>query len=630
MNAKLNMLLQELSRVNYRSAESIADKLGVSEKTVRIRVKELNDYLTNFGAAVLSGRGQGYKLEIIDEEKFHSLTEKRSEKLPTTSTERVPYILAFLLNRVDYIKIDDICEFLYVSRNTLIADLKRVEYVLNMYNLKLERRPNYGIIIQGSEFDKRVCMANSLVKWNDFVIGDSRKHAEMHIVGGIILNAINKYKLRLSEISFDNLVIHTYIAIRRIKRNCGISFDTRQADIVIGEDVLKASEEIANQIQSHFGIIYDSNERTYLAIHFCAKMSSGSGGKYEPNVVISGKIDELVQKMIFAVYESFKFDFRGNLELRMNLNQHMVPFDIRMQYGIPLKNPMLQQIKKEYALAYTIASGACTVLNEYYNKNIDENELGYFAILFALAIEKQDKILDKKNVVVVCVSGKSSSQLFLYKYRQAFGKYIDKIFESTVYELENFDFIGNQIDYVFSTVPIHTKVPVPVFEVNLFMESKDIITYSEIFEKGSSHFVHHYYRRELFFPELNCKTKDEVIKELCSHAARYYELPEDFYNAVMKREEMGQTDFGNLIAIPHPYKIITKDHFVAVGIMKEPIWWGHNEVQVVFLIALSTDTDKDIEKFYQLTTSFLFNPEKIAALIQNPDFDVLYHLLCSN
>ena len=629
MDAKMDMLLQELSKVEYRTAEALADKLKVSEKTVRIRIKELNDFLKNHGALIVSKKGLGYKLEILEEKKFDNLTRKKTKQLPTTSSERVPYILAFLLNRADYIKIEDICEFLYVSRNTLIADLKRVEYILNMYGLSLERRPNYGIIINGSEFNKRVCMANSLIKWNDFIIEDSKKQVELHIIGGILLNVINKYKLKLPEISFDNLVIHIYIAIRRMKHGCSITFDASHRDIVIGDEILKVAEEIANQIQEQFGIRYDKNEITYLAIHLCAKVSSDSNGKYGSNVVISGKIDELVLQMLNAVYESFKFDFRNNLELRMNLNQHMVPFDIRMQYGIPLKNPMLQQIKKEYALAYTIASGACTVLNEYYKKSIPENELGYFAMIFALAMEKQNRALEKKNVVVVCVSGKGSSQLFLYKYRQAFGKYIDKIFECTVYELENFDFYGNNIDYVFTTVPIHIKVPVPVFEVNLFMESKDIIAFSEMFEMGSSHFIHHYYKQELFIPALSCRTKEEVIAALCSLAGKYFDLPENFFDAVMKREEMGQTDFGNLIAIPHPYKIITKDHFVVVGILEEPIWWGHNEVQVVFLIALSTDTDADIEKFYQLTTNFLFDSEKIEVLIQNPKFEILINLLCN-
>lgn len=630
LDVRLEMILQELSQKEYKTALGIAGKLNLSEKTVRIRIKELNNELKNNGAIILSKKRFGFRIEILNEKLYQSFSEKKVEHLPTTSSERVPYILTYLLNRIDYIKIEDICDFLYVSRNTLTADLKKVEYILNMYDLQLERRPNYGIIIKGKEFNKRVCMTNSLFKWNNLIIEDNIKHNEIHIIGEIILKIINNNELKISEISFDNLVLHTFIAIRRIKRNCGITFESNKLDgNVIGKDMICVAQEIAEQLQEKLGIIYNHNEILYLAIHLYAKISSDSSGKHGANVIISGKIDELVLRMISTVYEGFKLDFRNNLELRMNLNQHMVPLDIRIQYGIPLKNPILEQIKKEYALAYTIATGACTVLNEYYGKTIQEDEIGYIAMIFALALEKQDKMIEKKNVVIVCVSGKGSSQLFIYKYKQAFGQYINKIFECTVYELENFDFTKNNIDYVFATIPLNIKVPVPVFEVNLFMENKDIITYREMFERGSNKFLHNYYKKELFIPSLSCKTKEEVILKLCKHANDYYNLPENFYSTVMKREKMGQTDFGNLIAIPHPNKVIAKENFVAVGILKEPIWWGHNDVQVVFLIALSTDMDSDIERFYQLTTHFLFDSEKIGLLIKNPDFDFLINLLCS-
>lgn len=634
LDVKLAMLLQELSLVEYQTAVNISEKFAVSEKTIRIRIKELNEVLKKHGAMIISKQRFGYKLEILDENLFQrfyiNIEEKNTEHLPTTSAERVPFILAYLLNREDYIKLEDLSDFLFVSRNTLTADLKKVEYILNMYNLKLERRPNYGIIVKGNEFHKRVCMVNGIIKCSNLEIEDVKKQREVQIIGEILLRTINNHKIRITEISFESLVIHTYIAIGRIKRNCHVAIKKEDLDEIVREETMELAKEIANQIKEQLEISYESGEVFYLAIHLGAKISSDSNGKYGSNLVISGKIDELVLRMINTVYEVSKFDFRSNLELRMSLNQHMVPFDIRMQYGIPLKNPILQQIKKEYALAYTVASGACMALSEYYGMDIQEDEIGYFAMIFALAIEKQDKKIEKKNIVIVCVSGKGSSQLFIYKYKQAFGKYINNIYECTVFELEDFNFKEKNIDYVFTTIPINTIVPVPVFEVNLFLENKDIITFSKMFELGNNKFLHKYYKRELFISHMSCKTKEEVIKTLCNHAEQYYNLPEEFYGAILKREELGQTDFGNLTAIPHPYKVISEENFVTVGVLEEPIWWGHNEVQVVFLVALSTEMDSDIERFYQLTTNLLFDSEKIQLLIHKPNFETLLSSLCDN
>lgn len=633
LDLKLFMLLKELMSADYKTGMQISQSLKVSEKTARTRIKELNEVLKKHGADIVSKKRFGYQLHIVNQVRFQefyaNVMDKENESLsPTTSSERVPYILAYLLNRVEYIRIEDLCDFLFVSRNTLTADLKKVEYILNSYHLQLERRPNYGIMVKGSEFSRRVCLANGLIKWGGLEIGNVKKQQECSVLGGILLDITDRHKIVMTEISFESLINHLYITIERIKRNFGIVFEENIERDILGKDIIRISEEMAEEIKEQLEIVFDHNEILYLAVHLSAKIAHR--GDFGSNMVIPGKIDELVLRMLNTVYEVFKFDFRRNLELRMSLNQHMVPLDIRLTFGIPLKNPILEQIKKEYALAYTLASGACMVLREHYKREIAEDEIGYFALLFALALEKQDKTIEKKNIVIVCASGKGSSQLFIYKYKQAFGQYIDHIYECTVYDLADFDFSGKHIDYVFTTIPIGREVPVPIFEVNLFLNNKDILSYRKLFLRGSNEFLHKYYKRELFLPCLASETKEEVIEKLCVHTEQLFHLPDGFYEAVMKREKLGQTDFGNLAAIPHPYKVMTEDNFVTVAVLEHPIWWGHNEVRVVFLIALSMEKDADVERFYQITTNLLFDVEKIESLISRPEFENLFGLLCDS
>lgn len=634
IDSKLEMLLNELIDENYHTASAIADKIESSVKTVRIRIKDLNEILKFHGAEIESKPKWGYKITIKEKSIFKAfykrLNDENKQKLPTTSAERVAYILAFLLNREGYIKLEDFCNFLYVSRNTLTIDLKKVEYILNIYHLELERRPNYGILVRGEEFDRRICIANNLVKRNSFMKNDIRRHQELQSIGDEVLEVIHSNKMSISEVSLESLIIHTYVAVRRIRHNNKVHLDSDKIRQLVGIEAIQATTELAKQLEDKLHLTFPEEEIHYLALHMGAKLSSNSLKKYGANIVISGEIDELVLRMLNAVYNGFKIDFRNNLDLRMSLNQHMIPFDIRMQYGIPMKNPIISEIKKEYAFAYMVAATACTVLNEHYKMDIPEDELGYFAMLFALALEKQERKIEKKNIVVVCMSGKGSSQLFIYKYKQAFGKYINNIYECQAFDLENFNFWEKKIDYVFTTIPINVKVPVPVFEVNLFLELKDIVAYSELFEMGNNELLYKYYKKKLFLPVIKGESKGEIIRTLCNHAGMHYNLPKNFYEAVIRREELGQTDFGNMAAIPHPYKVITKENFVIVGILEKPILWGHNEVQVVFLMAISTEEDADVERFYRLTTNLLFDASKIQYLIHNPVFEVLISLLTDN
>lgn len=628
MDKKLEQILKLMSEKQYHTALELSEYIGVSEKTVRNRIKELQEILKENGAEIISKRKLGYRLEIKDKKQYSQLTEGRTAgglHMPDNPQERVQYLIEFLLNQKEYIKLDDLCEIMYISRGTLTSDLKKAEWILQRYHLQIERRPNYGIRVQGSEFQIRVCLANTIVKWNDFHQKDEKMYGEMKWIGEILLEIFTEHEIQISEISFESLVAHIYIAGNRISQGYPIGLDKEKAKALLKKQSLEIAGVIAEKIKAEKGIVFGEEEVLYLALHLETKVYSNT--RKGENIVISSKIDELVLKMLEIVYREFRIDLRDNLEIRMLLNQHMVPMDIRMQYGIPLKNPLIGQIKKEHGLAYTVALAASAALKQYYGTDVPEDEIGYLAVIFALAFEKQNETVRKKNIVIVCMSGKGSSQLFIYRYKKNFGKYIDHIYDCNVFELETFDFQEKKIDYVFTTIPIQIDVPVPVIELDLFFEQKDVEKYSQIFERGDGDFLMKYYRKELFLSGVRCKTKEEVIKKLCDCAAEQIDLPEGFYDAVLKREEMAHTDFGGLTAIPHPYKVMSPENFVAVAVLEKPIWWEFHHVQLVFLIGLSEESDDEMKKFYQTTTDFLFDEDGVRRLIREPSYEMLIRLL---
>ena len=59
--------------------------------------------------------------------------------------------------------------------------------------------------------------------------------------------------------------------------------------------------------------------------------------------------------MLDLIYEEYGIEMRSDFNLRMALNQHMVPFDIRIRYQIRIANPILDQIQKNYIFGYTLA-----------------------------------------------------------------------------------------------------------------------------------------------------------------------------------------------------------------------------------------------------------------------------------
>ena len=80
---------------------------------------------------------------------------------------------------------------------------------------------------------------------------------------------------------------------------------------------------------------------------------------------------------------------------------------------------------------------------------IKEDEIGYIAVSFALALERQKaKEWAPKNILIVCASGKGSAQLLAYRYQQKFGKNLGRVQTCDVIGLRSVNF--SKIDYVFS------------------------------------------------------------------------------------------------------------------------------------------------------------------------------------
>ena len=135
------------------------------------------------------------------------------------------------------------------------------------------------------------------------------------------------------------------------------------------------------------------------------------------------------------------------------------------------------------------------------------------------------------------------------------------------------------------------------------------------------------HKKELFFTDVEGKTKDEVLKNLCRKVEQEKGLPETFTASVLKREELTPTDYGNLVALPHPERAFQERAFVAVAVLKEPIFWFRQKVQVVFLTAIGREEDENLQQFYEATTDLILRPADVKNLIRHPDYDRLIQLL---
>ncbi len=620
------MILNCLNEKTPVTSVDLASKLNLSSKTVRNEMKILKNVLEREGAHLISKSSIGYMLRIHDPRKYdlflNSLQEVKS--IPETPQERIQYLLEVLLaNGEQFVKLEDISDQIFISKPSLAADLKEVKRILKEYNLKLAVRSGYGIRVEGNEFDLRLCIAAYTIRRAE--PEDYEKQSVLRKIAECIQNGIAGSELKISDVSFQNLIVHIYISLRRIAEGSYLPLSLEQFEIVVNEAEYCYAERIVALLETSFQVKVPKTEIGYIAIHLACKRIIEK--PTEANLMISAEMNDIVTHMIDEIDKSYNIQFHDDLELRMVLAMHLIPFSKRMQYDIMQKNPLLKEIKSNYTLAYLIAMAACEVLRIRYQKTVQEDEVGYFALHFNLALERKRNQGPMKNILIVCSTGRGSAKLLVWKMREEFGKYLNVVETCDVLELEKYDFTN--IDYVITTVPILFAVPRPILQVNLFLDDRDIKAISSFFREDSNTSLRHYFHPDLFLEQLDVNTREEVIDAMIERIKKVKKIPDCFKDAVLEREELAFTTFGNMVAIPHPNRALTEETFVCVAILKRPILWNKQKVQFVFMLSLTNSTDHDMEQFSRITSKFLFSTECIHKMIKNPRYSTLMELLGS-
>lgn len=630
--------------------EHAARQLNVSTRTLRKYIARANDALEG-AASITLPRGEGYRFIVQDAKAFESWNAKNGLSVDPackTPEERVNYLLNDLLIRGDWIKLQELSNVLYVSKSTLSEDLKKVEERLRSYDLVLEKRSHYGIRVVGSEMSRRLCLARAAIEARGGgylqekagglhasaikVISNGRLENSDELLDTIatcVCQASEEWNIVINSSAFQNLLAHIVVALIRISEDCYVPIEDSRLQRIVETYEFRAAEDIATRIATLTGVTLPREEIAYIAIHLAGKETIYHSPD-EDSLVISDEVWEVVSDMLERVWRVFHFDFRNDLELRMNLARHIQPLSVRLRYKLKLTNPMLEDIKARYPLSFSIAADASSVIAEKYGASLSHDEIGYIALAFELALERSKTEVAKKNILVICASGAGSARLLEYQCRREFGDYIDQIQTCDALSLDKVDF--SKIDYAFTTVPLHIELPVPVREVSCFLDSAEAERTRAMFRKemrAENANALRFIGEDLFFPHLSFTTKDEVLDFLIGRAEALRDTAPEFRDLVYAREERMATAFGNNVAMPHPLEIASNDAFICVGLLDEPVSWGIDgeKAQAVFLMGFSFDEDGEARSFLDGFAGVLVDPSAICRLVSEQTWDVFVQLL---
>ncbi len=598
-------------------------------RTISADLNELQDTLKKHGGRLERRSRYGNRLFIEDREAFEKYcrTLFAAEKTREfgDSEDRVEYLLRRFLYEKGYLRMDDVCEEIGIGRTALSQDLKRMRSVLRQYYLEMEVRPHYGMRVVGTEFHKRLCINGILIRHIDQkrplmqsnVLDGARREAIRHI-SQVVETVLHDNGIEMPHVIMQNLTILLMIIQERAEHGFVVQGELVKAGENLTEDERRSAKIILERLEEGKDFSYPEEEVQALSLFIGAyrivrREELGAGGKRvtEENAALCGRI-------LTSIRDDYGCDFTGNLELLHDLELHMISLFLRRQYGIAVTNPMLGEMKSRDLMGYIYGMKAASLIK---SPSISEDEIGYLAQYFILALEQKSVEEGKRRILLISGTGKGSERLLAYRMRKVFGNYIASLGSCDVRQLPYQEF--DRFDCAITTVPLYREIPVPVKQINFFMGNEDFNRIRRFLTNLHRNTMQDYMKPGYFFKDEEGDLR-EIIERMKKRIITACQLPypeRDWKAWDNEIEVLAGEEYPVLIM--HPLKSRTKGTHLFVCTVKKPVLYHGKKLSMIFMIETQNKTDRRLMVFYKLISLLLNHPAALRDVMKSQSYEVL-------
>ncbi|NLP22756.1 MAG: PTS transporter subunit EIIA [Erysipelotrichaceae bacterium] len=629
---KLNERMKKLINILYEndgiiSGDFLGSNLGVTSRTIRNDIKQINEMSKLIGCQVDSIVGRGYILNIFDIELFEESLES-SEKEFTFLEKRLDDELNLIIkNTLSITKntFQQIIDLLHISDSTFNKDLILLKSKIKNSEVTISKDKNNIVVFEGNETDIRGEIVYIL--YNNLNLDTLENNQNIIDIFGItkiqnIKNSLEKFiketNYQLSDELFSLLLLHIAVGLHRPSVEYEPYKDARSKEVY---------KMIKNSLKS-IDYIYKSN--LTQDSWFYTNMFLTINNFYNKNIdnKIYSYLERKTIKILEQIQEETNIQFLYDSILINGLVLHLNGLIERKKFNIIFNNQNLNSIKHTYPLAYEIAIIYAKEISNIFNLNIDDNELDLITIHFGGSLERiKSHRVEPKNVVVVCGYGIAIGTLVKERLKNEFGNQF--VFKAILNSNEVFNYDLSNIDYIFTTVPLdipnHNQKIINVDIALTNTNIKDIeyhINYGETYD-----LLLELLSKDNFYKNVSVETSEEAIKYLASKMVENGSIDEENVQEILKREELSSTEIGNLVAIPHCFNTFSNKSAIGVMTLEKPIVWKKEKVQILFLIVLSSDKKAVWNNVFKLFYPVLTDEKAIKNIINQFNFDELINEL---
>ena len=508
ISSRLRRILQIcLMSDSFVRADELADKLQISRRTIFRELSDAQMYLDTYQLTLNSKSKKGIFIEGIQANKQTLIEALNVHKVDYVNKEERRNLLIFeILREKDIQKLYYYANQFQVSESTISNDLDEIEHWFAKYNLLIIRRPGLGIILEGKESDYRRALMHIISKSIQENDGYEKINPQdaLYLLEKVFLNdqdgimkllnqnilkrvlyvfdehhhelSLDKY----AQSSYIGLIIHLTIMIERTLQAEGMEENEEIIVMMKQTQSFTQAKKMAEYLEKEFDIFIPEAEVAFISMHIQGAKLNAIQEESMVSIVKEDDLQSMVSNMIAYFDEKLSYHLYLDDELYQGLLVHLKPALVRMQYHMHIFNPLIAQIKKDYAEVFQYTKQACETALLIENTMIPEDEVGFIAMHFGAAIERANRIeynMRPLKVGIVCSSGIGVSALLLARIR----KIVDSNVQLKTYSVEEALHNQEKCELFISTFEIKTTETTIV--VNPLLDTEDVKMIKEAIER---------------------------------------------------------------------------------------------------------------------------------------------------
>lgn len=480
----------------------IADSVRLSPRQVNYSMKGIDQWLKARDARLLATPGVGTIIDCQPEQRNSIIKELEGASrlhLVLTPEQRQQLLCVYLLFETEPIILAQLTRISKVSRTTILADLEAIEAWLSQRDLQLERKQNYGFLIEGAEKFRQQAILTLL--WGEMPFGKSlfsvsyqkglqfTLHKDAHFLPIVHevnekLSQINLKKILNKIVLIEDFLVGRFtdegvlylslvISLLMVRAQSGIHIEAQLIDIKNLKELpaWEAAVLIMKNLDEVEWLSWTENDIAYLEMNI---LSSPRMDSWPSDVEQEKRYRELSNELINEVSKTYEIEaLLNDLHLREGLINHLVPVCNQQKYNLWF--PEIQaglSGESKYTNEFNLARIMIDIIQDHTGLELPDYEVNMIAALLRAAYIRLRPYHFKK-VLVICPSGMVTAQLLTARLTTRFPR-LGKLAVISYREL-NPEVIA-QADLIITLMPLSEDLvkDKPVINVSAQLLPEDV------------------------------------------------------------------------------------------------------------------------------------------------------------